>query len=170
MPAFWFPDALPEADPPRPRLWPAPVADVAELTALSTDSGEVRELLDQVVAARLLVVQTREEGNAVEIVHESLLTSWPTFRRWLDENAEDSAFLEQLRNAAKQWDARGRAAGSLWHGEAMEDARTFVRRYKGELPARERAFLDAVLDLATRATRRKRRLVVAAFVTSACNR
>ena len=30
-------------------------------------------------------------------MHESLLQSWPHLRRWLDENQDDAAFLEQLR-------------------------------------------------------------------------
>ncbi|MDX2091844.1 MAG: protein kinase [Kofleriaceae bacterium] len=140
------------------------IVDVAELTSLSSDGTEIRALLDQLVGARLLVVQSREDGAVVEIVHESMLTRWPTLRRWLDESTEDAAFLEQLRTAAKQWDARGRAQGLLWRGEAMEDARTFARRFKGALPARERAYLDAVLALATAAGRRKRRLIIAGFV------
>ena len=140
------------------------IVDVAELTGLAPDPGEVRAVVDQLVQARLLVVQAREEGPVVEIVHESLITRWPTLRRWIEETAEDAAFLEQLRGAAKQWQARGRPAGLLWRGEAIEDARTFARRYKGQLPARERAFLDAVLELGTRAARRRRGLVIGAFV------
>jgi serine/threonine protein kinase len=140
------------------------LVDVAELSGLASDPGEVRAVVDQLVHARLLVVQTREEGPVVEIVHESLITRWPTLRRWIEESAEDAAFLEQLRGAAKQWEARGRAAGLLWRGEALEDARTFARRHKGPLAGRERAFLDAVLDLGARAARRRRALVIAAFV------
>jgi hypothetical protein len=140
------------------------IVDVAELTSLGPDPREIQAVIDQVVAARLLVVQTREEGSAVEIVHESLLTRWPTLRRWLDESTEDAAFLEQLRTIAKQWHGRGRPQGLLWRGEAMEDARIFARRFKGELPERERSYLDAVLELATRASRRKRRLVIGSFV------
>ncbi len=140
------------------------IVDVAELVSLGQEPSELQMLLDQLVAARLLVVQSREDGAAVEIVHESLLVRWPTLRRWLDESTEDAAFLEQLRNTAKQWDARGRAQGLLWRGEALDDARTFARRFKGTLPARERAFLDAVLDLGSRAARRRRRLVIGSFV------
>ena len=68
-------------------------------------------MIDQLVEARLLVVQTRGDagGGSVEIVHESLIERWPTLRRWLDENQEDAAFLAQLAAAAKQWDAKGRA-------------------------------------------------------------
>ena len=41
--------------------------------------GEVQRLIDQMVDARLLVVQTMEggKGSTVEIVHESLINNWP---------------------------------------------------------------------------------------------
>src|SRR5687767_3167950 len=45
----------------------------------------------------------------------------------------------------------------------MEEARLWRSRYAGELPPREADFLDAVIELGTRATRRKRRAVIAAF-------
>jgi eukaryotic-like serine/threonine-protein kinase len=116
------------------------------------------------VGARLLVVQTRGEGaGAVELVHESLIKSWPTLQHWLDENQEDVAYLGQIRASAKQWDAKGRPEGLLWRAEAMEELRLWHARYQGELPDRERAFVDAVIELGTRATRRKRRLIGAAF-------
>ena len=138
------------------------VVDVSELMQLSHDQGEVRRLLDQLVHARLLVVQKRGDGNAsAEIVHESLIERWPTLRRWLDEGQEDAAFVAQLRAAAQQWDARGRPAGLLWRGEAMDEARRWYGRARRELPAREQQFLDAVFALATRSSRLKRFAVVA---------
>jgi len=50
----------------------------------------------------------------------------------------------------------------------VEEARRFSRRFQGELAPRERAFLDAVLALATRSTRRKRWLIAGtiAFLAS----
>jgi hypothetical protein len=138
------------------------VVDAGELHGLSAQPGEVATLIDHLVGARLLVVQRRgeDEEPAVELVHESLITSWPALRRWREENAEDGAFLEQLRAAARQWESRGRAPGLLWTGEATDEARRFQRRYKGELAAGERDFLTAVLGLADRAATRRRRVVV----------
>ncbi len=134
------------------------LVDLADLEQLAADRGEVREIIDQLVTARLLVVQTL--GNAtVEIVHESLLTAWPTLRRWCDEDHEDTAFLAQLAASAKQWDARQRAPGLLWRGDAASDARRWFRQRPRSLPQREQAFLDAVFALA----RRNRRLRLAAL-------
>jgi len=140
------------------------IVDASELHELS-ETDEVVALLDQLAQARLLVMQKRgeSEGATVELVHESLIQSWPTLRRWLDESQEDAAFLSQLRSAARQWQSRGRPEGLLWRGETMEEARQFQRRYRGALATRERAFLDAVLALASRWNRRKRMALIATF-------
>jgi serine/threonine protein kinase len=142
------------------------IVEIADLEVLA-DRTEVNRVLDQLVSARLLVVQTRSDagGGSVEIVHESLIERWPTLQRWLDEDQEDAAFVHQLRTAAKQWAARGQASGLLWRGEAMEEARHWLERNPRELPAREQQFLDAVFALATRGKRLRRVALVAAFVT-----
>jgi serine/threonine protein kinase len=142
------------------------VVSVDELDELARDPAEVRRLLDHLVQARLLVVQSSEGGGSagVEIVHESLIQSWPLLRRWLDENQDDAAFLEQLRSAARQWQAKGYPAGLLWRGEAMEEAQRWHRRYRGQLPELQRAYLEAVFGLERRAARRRRLLVAGVMV------
>jgi serine/threonine protein kinase len=140
------------------------ITEVAELRRLGEEPEEVDRVLEQLTAARLLVVHTREDtGPAVEIVHESLINSWPTLRRWREESTEDAAFVAQLRAAARQWEERGQAVGLLWRGESVDEVRRFQRRYRGELAARERAFLDAVLDFDTRAARRMRNITAGSF-------
>ena len=129
--------------------------------------SDVNMVLDHLVQARLLVVQsTGDGGGTVEIVHESLLSSWPALRRWLDEDQEDAAFLAQLATAAKQWDARGRTQGLLWRGDATADARRWARRAR-PLPPRDQAFLDAVLALDRSLRRRRVGVVAGAFVVLA---
>ncbi|NMO14060.1 serine/threonine-protein kinase [Pyxidicoccus fallax] len=134
-----------------------------ELRELSGNAGELRQVIDHLVQARLLVTQTGggANGASVELVHESLIHGWPTLLRWLDEGQEDAAFIEQLRNAARQWQAKGRDSGLLWRGEMVDEARRFQRRYRGELPELQCAFLDAVFASAARATRVRRALLAA---------
>ncbi len=146
------------------------IVPVGELHELSPDPAELHRVVDRLVRSRLLVGQVAGSesggtvsGGSVEIVHESLIHSWPLLRRWLDETQEDAALLEQLRNAAKQWQVRGRAQGLLWRGEAMQEARLWHGRYRGELPELQRAYLAAVFALADRATRRKRWAVIGAM-------
>ncbi|MGE5183645.1 MAG: protein kinase domain-containing protein [Acidobacteriota bacterium] len=139
------------------------VVDLADLEQLAADRDEVREIVDQLVTARLLVVQTLGSAT-VEIVHESLLTAWPTLRRWLDEDHEDTAFLAQLATSAKQWDARQRAPGLLWRGDAANDARRWYGQRPRSLPQREQAFLEAVFALARRSRRVRLAALAGAFV------
>jgi hypothetical protein len=143
------------------------IVSLEELGEQSRDRRELQQVTDQLVQARLLLVQTGggSTGGTVELVHESLIHGWPTLRRWLDESQEDSAFLEQLRNAARQWQAKGRDSGLLWRGEMVEEARRFQRRHSGELPQVQQGFLAAIVAQEMRTHRRKRGLVVGAMVS-----
>jgi hypothetical protein len=141
------------------------IVSLDELDELSHKPGEIMRLVEHLVHARLLVVQAgpAEQGKTVELVHESLIHTWPILRRWLDENQDDAVFLEQLRSAARQWDRRGRPSGLLWRGEAMDEARTWHRRYRGELPTVQREYLQAVFAQGARAAR-ARRIIVAGVI------
>ncbi|MCE9673493.1 serine/threonine protein kinase [Myxococcus stipitatus] len=138
------------------------IVSLEELRELTRNTVELQRQVDHLVQARLLVIQTERgtTGSSIELVHESLITGWPTLRRWLDEGQEDTAFLEQLRNATRQWQSKGRDSGLLWRGEMVEEARRFERRYQGELPAFQQAFLKAVAQQAAKHERLRRALIV----------
>ncbi|MBA3464981.1 MAG: protein kinase [Deltaproteobacteria bacterium] len=142
------------------------IVPMAELRELSREVGEVQRLVDQMVDARLLVVQTLEggKGSTVEIVHESLVKNWPALRRWLDENQDDAELIDQLRTAARQWGAKSRDVGLLWRGETAEEAKKFKRRYKGPLSDVEREFLDEVVNYEAAQQRKRRNAVVVGFI------
>jgi len=142
------------------------IVSLEELRELTRDTGELQRVVDLLVQARLLVVQTGSgaTGATVELVHESLIHRWPTLKRWLEETQEDATFLEQLRNAARQWQAKGQDSGLLWRGEMVEEAQRFRRRHQGELPQAQHDFLEAVIAQAVRGARRKRALTVGSIV------
>jgi serine/threonine protein kinase len=137
------------------------IASIEELCEITQYPQSIQRLIDYLVSARLLVVQSGDTaaGSFVEIVHESLLRTWPTLDRWLDENHEDAIFRDQITAVAKQWDARGRPTGLLWRGETADEARRWRRRYRGPLPRVSSEYLDAVSALATRAARTKQMLL-----------
>ena len=141
------------------------IVPINELRELSREVGEIQRLIDQMVDARLLVVQTQEggKGSTVEIVHESLVQGWPTLRRWLDENQDDAQLVDQLRTAARQWQQKNFDAGLLWRGEAADEAKKFRKRYKGPLSDVERGFLDAVVNFETQQARRRRAGIIGGF-------
>ncbi|HET7545398.1 MAG TPA: protein kinase [Polyangiaceae bacterium] len=141
------------------------IVDLADLESVAADRGEARAVVEHLAQARLLVVQNKadESGAMVELVHESLISGWPMLRRWLDEGRDEAAFREQLRAAAKQWQARGKPQGLLWRGEAFEETRQWRARHSTRLPDREQEFLDAVIDVGTRAQRVRRQATLAAI-------
>jgi serine/threonine protein kinase len=133
------------------------IVDLSELEGMTPEPGEARALVEHLAQARLVVLHRADDGSStVELVHESLINGWPALRRWLDEERDELAFLEQLRAAAKQWESRGKPQGLVWRGEAFEEARQWRSRHRDPLPAREQAFLNAVIEAGTRAQRLRR--------------
>jgi hypothetical protein len=121
----------------------------------------VRALVERLVDARLVVTQRLEGGkDSVELVHESLISSWPTLRRWLDEGAEDAALLAEIAVAARQWNTRGRSPGLLWRGALATELQRWTRRRHDALAPIEEEFVASVVSHAARA-RRLRRVMLA---------
>jgi WD40 repeat protein len=141
---------------------------MTELRALHRDPDAVDDVVQLLVAMRLLVVERGAEGaeRTVELVHESLIDRWPTLVSWLDENQDDAAMLARLRSAARDWERSGRATGLLWTGEAAHEARAWRQRYQGELAGSEGRYLDAVL-VADERTRRVRRQLFGGILAAA---
>ncbi len=134
------------------------VADRGELLTLGDDADRV---IDHLVRARLVQVHTEAEGTTVEIVHEMLITEWPTLARWLQDSQAMRGFTHELRQAAKQWAARGRSRDLVWRGATAQEALANAARHVLELSVIEREFLAAVRSEAARG----RRLRVALFAS-----
>jgi WD40 repeat protein/serine/threonine protein kinase len=144
-----------------------PRRELDELTgAQGTTKGRVQ---DRLIDARLLTVEgSGDVESTVEIVHESLIASWPLLTRWLDEAQDDAQLRARLRAVALEWDGRGKPEGLLWRGEAADEARRFHARLAQQggasgLSACEARYLDAVVALDARERRRRRLLVGAGF-------
>jgi WD40 repeat protein/serine/threonine protein kinase len=150
------------------------LATMAELRQLGDSVESMSRVLTRLIDARLLAVggsagNAAEGGDSdgmVEMVHESLIDTWPLLGRWLVESEEDAIFLTRLRSAARDWERSSHAAGLLWSGEAAGEARAWHQRYQGELAPAERRYLDAVLAAAEHARRTRRRVVGGLLATA----
>ena len=131
------------------------------LSAFTDQRREAEEVLDRLVEARLLTSfeAPSDEGGThrrrLEIIHESLLTAWPRLAHWRDQDAEGARLRDQLRQAARLWDERGRPLGLLWTGPSFTEYVTWRARYAGRLTALEEAFGGA---MAAHAGRRRLRM------------
>jgi serine/threonine protein kinase/formylglycine-generating enzyme required for sulfatase activity len=124
----------------------------ARCTGSELLSGEPdrREVLDRLVAGRLVVVRTSEGQAVYTLAHEALLRSWTTLRHWLDEGDGAKAVLERMGQAAAEWERTGRAGVALWGATQLAEAQNLDH---ADLSEREAAFLAA----SRRAIRSRRR-------------
>ncbi|HUS27140.1 MAG TPA: serine/threonine-protein kinase, partial [Kofleriaceae bacterium] len=145
------------------------VVDHRELLGLSPDTQEVERILDMLVRARLIHMQTDpgDQGATVEIVHEMLITEWPTLKRWLEDSQAMRGFMHELRQAAKQWASRGKPADLVWRGATAQEALGHVKRHVLDLSTGEREFLAEVKAQTARSRRRKVAVFTAIAVTLA---
>jgi WD40 repeat protein/DNA-binding winged helix-turn-helix (wHTH) protein len=131
-----------------------------------TASGVLNELID----ARLLTsyeveVEDQRPDRRVEIIHESLLERWPRLVSWRTQDADAARLRDQLRQAARLWQDKGRPDDLLWTGTAFREYLVWRERYPGGLSEVEEAFATAMTAHATR-RRRRRRLVVGAVIVA----
>jgi predicted Ser/Thr protein kinase len=132
------------------------VVDYDDLVGLASDRGDGERIVDQLVRARLVHMHTGVDHRAtVEIVHETLITEWPTLRRWLDNSHALRGFLHEVEQAARTWAARGRPNDLVWRGASAHEALGTVRRHVLVLSVIEREFLAAVRSQRARSRRRK---------------
>ncbi|NNC18135.1 hypothetical protein HJC22_20700 [Corallococcus exiguus] len=74
------------------------------------EDARVESVVAQLVNARLLV----SDGSSVEPAHDALL-GWTRLLEWRDEARPENLLLQhRVRQAATDWEARGRADALLW--------------------------------------------------------
>jgi DNA repair exonuclease SbcCD ATPase subunit len=140
------------------------VVDHKELLSLS-DQQEVEQILDLLVRGRLIQLHVdSDQAATVEIVHEMLITEWPTLARWLEDSQAMRGFMHELRQAARQWDSHGRSGDLVWRGATAQEALANARRHVLDLSAVEAAYLEAVRVHAVRSRRRKVFVISTVFV------
>ncbi|GAB2815646.1 nSTAND1 domain-containing NTPase [Lentzea nigeriaca] len=117
------------------------------------------EVLVALAAARLVVI----DRDGVELAHEALIRSWPTFGEWIEEDRENIKAQRELTHATQTWEALDRDPGALFRGRRLATVPAGL-----SLNAKERAFLAASLAAeeevsasARRRTRRQRQLLAA---------
>jgi hypothetical protein len=123
--------------------------------------GEVRRILDALVAARLVVVSGEAERQVrVELAHEAIIRSWWRFRDHLEQVSQFLRLRTRLSVAAKEWWAHDRAHGLLYSDDALRLLQSGgqLQRHRNELSQLELEFVA----FSERAVRRRQMLSRAA--------
>lgn len=121
---------------------------VGELERIDGANPVVAALID----ARLL---TLSDGK-IELSHEALLSEWPRYRTWLEEDRVGRRVHAHLTAAAGEWEAQGRDPGELYRGARLAGALDWVAQHGDRLNALEREFVDWSRTEAERVARRQR--------------
>lgn len=85
---------------------------VPQLVALEgSDTGAGRRVVDHFVNARVLVA----DGDAVELIHDAVIYTWPRLRAWIQEDRSYSALRQQIETDAVHWEDADRNNSLLYH-------------------------------------------------------
>jgi len=108
-----------------------------------------------------LVVTGEKDGRATaEVAHEILLKTWPTLRRWLEDEREFLVWRGELDARRKEHDQAGkeglrRGRQALLMGLLLDTARKWLAARRDDIEPADRAFIEASVR-ADRATMRNR--------------
>lgn len=92
------------------------------LSTFEDDDDSLR-LIDALTKARLLVQGCDDNDQpTVEVAHDALFRSWPILKRSIESIQDDLILLRQVRQAAEEWNRRGKNRAFLWPHERL----TFV--------------------------------------------
>ena len=130
-------------------------------TMTSPGPRAAEEVLQSLCDARLLTCFEGEgtdllDRGRVEVVHESLLTSWPRLAAWRTQDADGARLRDELRQASKIWADHDRSVDMLWTGVAYHEYRVWRNRYPGRLSEVEEDFGRAMTAHAGRHKIRRR--------------
>ena len=143
-------------------------ADVGAPFAGARQSAD--QILNTLIDARLLtsyeLPTEDDEGSPeqrIEIIHESLLSSWPRLVRWQAQDEEGALLRDQLRQAAQMWEERGQPEDLLWTGTSYNEYQLWRERYAGGLSGAEETFARAMTAKAERRRRQRGMAMATAF-------
>jgi WD40 repeat protein len=117
-------------------------------------------LLEQLAKARLLIVSQDGDDRMIEVAHEALLRKWPRLRTWLDDARGFLAGKQQLERDLNDWEQADEKdkTGALLTGLKLSRVHGWFLERPHQFSAKELAFVQASIDRAEAAERRKQKL------------
>ncbi|WP_307861283.1 WD40 repeat domain-containing protein [Rhodococcus sp. PvR099] len=64
------------------------------------DTATGRQVVDQFIAARVLVADT----ESVELIHDAVIDAWPRLKQWIQEDRRYTALRQQIEADAANWE------------------------------------------------------------------
>jgi len=119
-----------------------------------------REILDDLVDARLVVINEVNDQQVYAPAHESLFSAWPPLVELIEHRRDDLVLRARLERRAADWKDAGATASGLLSGLELDQARDWQTR-SGEL-----ATPDVQAYVAAAGARQRRTRIVRAGVAA----
>ena len=136
------------------------VVDRSELDA--EDWGLAQRLANE--DNRLVVTSAPEpEHETAEIVHEALISNWPTLSGWISSDRHFQSWLRQLRPSLAAWRSAPEDKSRLLSGYPLATAEQWFGQRQADLSAEERKYVNTAIQWRDSEARKARRIKRAVF-------
>ncbi len=102
-----------------------------------------REILDDLVEARLVVVNEVNDQQVYAPAHESLFSAWPPLVQLIEHRRDDLVLRGRLERRATDWREGGATQSGLLSGLELDQARDWRSRNQAMATADVAAYVDA---------------------------
>ncbi len=118
------------------------------------------EFIEYLAAGRLIAIDWDEntKEQILEVIHESLIDRWHTFKLWINSDRDFRHWQEQLRSAMDRWQKRDRSPSELVQGDAVDTAKDWVESKYSQISPLEREFIHLSSDKQKQNDKAKKRL------------
>lgn len=114
----------------------------------------------RLIKSRLLALsrstKNQDGVGRLELAHDSLIKTWQTLARWVEDSKEELIILAEVSQAAELWKRRGNRIEELWTGTGLLEAERLLAHAQSELPALVLAFIHAGQHRTKQIERRRR--------------
>lgn len=91
---------------------------------------------------RLITKDSTDSEEQVDVAHEALIRSWPTLRKWIDEDREFLKLHRRLGGQAQEWLQNDKNTAYLYRGPLLAIAQDWAEQNPNELSQSEQTFLE----------------------------
>lgn len=132
----------------------AATARAAPLAAFPAGSPE-RRLVEALLEARLLISRGDPTGPQIRLAHEALISHWGLARAQIERDREDLRTRDDVELAESKYASAGaNKRAYLLHDPDLAKAVDLLRRWGGDLPQSQRAFIERSAATARAAARK----------------
>jgi formylglycine-generating enzyme required for sulfatase activity len=126
---------------------------VVDFKELGSDAWELAQRLAGESNRLVLISNAERERETAEVVHEALISNWPTLIEWVESDRRFQSWLRQLRPRVDEWLNHPEDEGTLLRGGPLVGAEAWLGQRREELSDDERAYIEASVTLRGRTQR-----------------